>query len=552
MRLTQIPEIAIQRLKRFNVNLEIRHMADQVSQDSNPDPGKEPVVVFNASTRLVGMSLNAAYALLTSWALRLRGTPVVQFTCWAGMSHCVLGTSRQEVTKSPPCQACITQSKWLYTGAQVSPFTYSPDQALQNALENLRLQQLQEFEYQPGESFRNLVSPPLSFATLPLGKLVLPSVRWVLRRHTLQDDEPTCFLLRQYILSAYRVAQEFSALLDKLNPMAVVLFNGQFFPEATARWICQQRNIRSLTHEVGLQPYSAFFTTGEATAYPLDIPEDFELTDEQNIRLDAYLDQRFLGKFSMAGVHFWYEMKGLDASLLARIEGFKQVVPVFTNVIFDTSQPHSNVLFPDMFAWLDLILEVASVHPETLFIIRAHPDEDRPGKESDESVQQWAELRQLSQIPNVLLVSANQMISSYELIQRAKFVMIYNSTIGLEASIMGALVLCAGRSRFTQIPTVIFPTTLQEYRLQLEELIDAETISVPPHFQSNARRFLYYQLYRSSLPFNEFLQEDGIWPGFVRLKQFDLDRLTPQASPTIKTILAGILDNGDFLLDSDV
>lgn len=552
MRLTQIPEIAIQRLKRFNVNLEIRRMAEQVNQDSNPDPAQEPVIIFNASTRLVGLSLNAAYALLTSWALRLRGVPVVQFTCWAGMSHCVLGTSRQEVTKSPPCQACIAQSKWLYSGAQVSPFTYLPDQALQNALENLRLQQLQEFEYQTGESFRNLVSPPMSFEMLPLGKLVLPSVRWVLRRHTLQDDEPTCFLLRQYILSACRVAQEFSALLEKVNPLAVVLFNGQFFPEATARWICQQRNIRSLTHEVGLQPYSAFFTTGEATAYPLDIPEDFELTDEQNIRLDAYLDQRFLGKFSMAGVHFWSEMKDLDASLLARIEGFKQVVPVFTNVIFDTSQPHSNVIFPDMFAWLDLILEVASVHPEMLFIIRAHPDEDRPGKESDESVQQWAELRQLSQIPNLLLITANQMISSYELIQRAKFVMIYNSTIGLEASIMGAPVLCAGRSRFTQIPTVFFPSTLQGYRHQLEELINAETISIPPHFQRNARRFLYYQLYRSSLPFNEFLQEDGIWPGFVRLNQFDLDRLTPQASPTIKTILAGILDNGDFLLDSDV
>jgi hypothetical protein len=31
------------------------------------------VLIFNASTRLTGMSLNAAYALLTQWSLRLSG-----------------------------------------------------------------------------------------------------------------------------------------------------------------------------------------------------------------------------------------------------------------------------------------------------------------------------------------------------------------------------------------------------------------------------------------------------------------------------------------------
>ena len=65
------------------------------------------------------------------------------------------------------------------------------------------------------------------------------------------------------------------------------------------------------------------------------------------------------------------------------------MVPVFTNVIFDTSQPHSNVVFPHMFAWLDCVLELVRAHPETLFVIRAHPDEIRPGKESRESVAQW-------------------------------------------------------------------------------------------------------------------------------------------------------------------
>jgi hypothetical protein len=332
----------------------------------------------------------------------------------------------------------------------------------------------------------------------------------------------------------------------------VILFNGQFFPEATVRWESMQRGIRTITHEVGLQPYSVFFTTGEATAYPLHVPDDFELSETQGTRLDAYLSQRFQGQFSMAGVRFWSEMKGLDETFLLRASHFKQIVPVFTNVIFDTSQPHSNVVFSHMFAWLDLVLEIIRDHPETLFVIRAHPDESRPGKTSQESVSQWIAQNHADSLSNLIFVDSDQSLSSYELIHRSKFVMVYNSTIGLEASIMGIAVLCAGRARFTQLPTVFFPATPQEYRRHAEAFLAATEISVPPEFKRNARRFLYYQLYRSSLPLGDFLMEDGIWPGFVRLKKFHPPSLSPSSSPAIKTILNGILENGDFLLDSDL
>jgi hypothetical protein len=35
---------------------------------------------------------------------------------------------------------------------------------------------------------------------------------------------------------------------------------------------------------------------------------------------------------------------GLDALLPGESGGFRQIAPVFTNVIFDTSQPHANTI----------------------------------------------------------------------------------------------------------------------------------------------------------------------------------------------------------------
>jgi hypothetical protein len=355
--------------------------------------------------------------------------------------------------------------------------------------------------------------------------------------------------MREYILSAWNIAQAFGRFLDQVRPRAVIAFNGQFYPEAVVCYVARQRGIRTITHEVGLQPASAFFTEGEATAYPIHIPPDFELNEAQNARLDAYLEQRFQGQFTMAGIRFWPEMRRLDRSFLEKASRFRQIVPIFTNVIFDTSQPHANTLFPDMFAWLDFTLErIIRRHPETFFVIRAHPDESRPGKESQESVAEWVAERKVEELGNVLFVPPQEYFSSYELIQRSKFVMVYNSTIGLEASILGAAVLCAGKARFTQYPTVFFPKSVEEYLQLAEAFLQAEQLRAPQEHQRQARRFLYYQLFRASLPFDTYLRP-GMPTTQAQLKPFPLSALSAEHSPTVRAILRGVLENGDFLLE---
>src|ERR1041384_3137250 len=129
------------------------------------------------------------------------------------MSHCVLGTNREDVHKAPPCNSCIYQSRTLYKDvptlqqsalsfskgsnvqtSRVNWFDYQRDPQLAKALENLSLQSLMNFEWQ----------------NIPLGALCLPGLRWILRIHHLKDDENTRYLLREYILSAWHVAQKFS------------------------------------------------------------------------------------------------------------------------------------------------------------------------------------------------------------------------------------------------------------------------------------------------------------------------------------------------------
>jgi hypothetical protein len=168
-------------------------------------------------------------------------------------------------------------------------------------------------------------------------------------------------------------------------------------------------------------------------------------------------------------------------------------------------------------------------------------------KASRETVAGWVESSGAAKEPNVVFVGPTEPLSSYDLIQRSKFVMVYNSTIGLEATILGAPVLCAGKARFTQYPTVFFPQTADEVRSKMKEFLEAATIEIPAEFKRNARRFLYYQLFRSSLPFGDFL-EPSVRTTQTKLKPFDLGELSPKKSKAMETIFDGLLNGGDFLM----
>lgn len=495
------------------------------------EDSRQAVIFFNASTRLSGLSQNAGFSLVSSLALEKTGVRVIELVCERGMTHCVLGTNNNDLKSPPPCSECIRTSRKLFDYTLARPLGFTRDSEIDRQLADYSLEQLLNFEA----------------GGFPAGKLVLPSLRWILRRHHLIDDKDTRYLAREYILSALSLKKQFDQILDDVDPFAIVVFNGMFYPEATLRWAAQKRDLPVYSHEVGMLPLSAFFTDQEATAYPVSVDDDFQLSDEQILILNEFLARRISGNFVTAGIQFWPEIKSLEQSFLDEAGEFDSIVPVFTNVVFDTSQSHANVIFDHMFQWLDVVLDAIKAHPEVLFVIRAHPDELRSGKESRETVADWVRKYQVAELPNVKFIASNEFFSSYELIQHAKFVMVYNSTIGLEASIFGKPVLCAGKARYTQIPTVFFPGSKSGYIKQLDEFLNSVEIAHPEEFRVNARRVLYSQIFRASLPFEPFLEEDGIWPGYVRLKDFPLDDLSPEKSSTIQVILQGIKQRKSFI-----
>jgi hypothetical protein len=521
------------RAARLLNNQAIQKMAATVASQSPPPNGK-PVIFFNTSSRLGSMSLNASYSLLTSWSLQLSGVPVINVYCRQGMTRCIHGTNREDPQQLPPCQECIHQSEVNFSNSASVSITYEEDAVFEEIIQKLTLQEMEEFIYDG----------------IPLGNICRSSLRWVMRRYHLQDEPDTMTLYRHYLRSAWNIARQFDIILDEQLPQALVVFNGIVYPEATARHLAEKRGIRVISHEVNLQPFTAFFTDQEATFRATPLPSDFALNKAQIEQFNQYFTKRTKGQFQMAGVTFWKDISDLDELLLTKMDEFQQTVSVFTNVIFDTSQEHANTFFPHMFAWLDHVLETVKENPQTLFVLRAHPDEDRPGKASQESVADWVRKSGWDDLPNTLFYGPRKSINSYELIQRSKFCLVYTSTIGMEASLLDTPVICVGRAYYNEHNPAGFTTqSMDEYHATLQQfLAHPGKINAPKEHQVNARNFLYYQLFRTSLPFDDFITEDGAWAGYVKLKKFPWQALLPENSTTMQVIQDGIMHAKPFVL----
>jgi hypothetical protein len=513
------------RLKRFE-----RAVQELEPRDKS---GIAPIVMFNASARTWGLSQNAAFSLLTSWGLRISGVPVVQYVCDSGMEQCVLGTVRTRLYRPPPCGECTRLSRQLYSEHRVK------------TLEPSRESNTRAGAIDQAKTLANLRQVVID--DLALGEICFPSLRWAMRRHNIPDSPQVRDLYRKYLRSALHIARSFKRLLEDVRPSAVVVFNGVMFPEAITKHVSQREGIRVVTHEVGVRPFSCFFTHGEATAYPVEMDVDFTLSPEDDAVLDEYLSQRFKGDFSMAGVRFWPDMQGLDDSILEKMDNYSQTVAVFANVIFDTSQVHANTVFKDMFDWLAEVVAFARQRPETLFVIRAHPDELRPGKESQETTEAVLLRIGAFDLANVVFVRPLEYMSSYELIRLAKLILVYNSSIGLESTLLRRVVLCAGKSRFTDYPTVYFPNTRDEYFNMADDFLRQDAPRPPEEFIRQARRFTYFQHYFTSLDFSTFLTPHPKYPGYVHLRDFDPIELHIDRNDEIRIIHDGILEGAQIV-----
>jgi len=220
-------------------------------------------------------------------------------------------------------------------------------------------------------------------------------------------------------------------------------------------------------------------------------------------------------------------------------------VSIFTNVVWDTSQAYAHAFFDSMLDWLEWTVRECSNYPDTLFVIRVHPHDARPGLPSREPIAEWLRASGFLSLPNLVVIGPDEEDSSYELISLSKFCVVYNSTLGLEAAMMRKFSLCGAWTRYRGSGGCYDITSKEDYQQKLRELLEIQgPVVVSEEWVANARRYFYFCLFKASLDLSAFL-EPSVYTKLI-LNSFDADALSREHSPEMKLIVDGILEGREF------
>lgn len=451
---------------------------------------------------LTPLTGNLSRELPLAAALALQGDEVFVVQC-DGVSRCFLQTTLvADVDQERLCHDCLALTGSFYDACAIPGVNRL---VLSGLIDPARQQAAHaQIDALPDDALLTCVH-----ADMPVGQWIKASLRieyngehW----HRLPGlfDKARAWL--KAVIDAHYATEAF---IGRHAPDAIVLLNGIPAIERAVWETAKRMGVRVIVYEGGPIPDSismqearpaASYEFPEAWAQWADVP----LSAAESRQLDQFLHRR---RYQGQKQDFVYSPTATDDLPEVRrrlgLPPGRPVFVAFTNVNADTSVFAAQEAYESQFDWLLDCVAFAAAHPELTLVIRVHPAEmdfvarrDGGGVPCREPVIQ--ELLSRCEVipPNVRLIQADDRISSYDLMRLASVVLVYVTSVGMEAAADGLPVISAGRSHYAPHGFTWHARSRSEFQDLLARLLRQP--EPPTDSLERVRRYLYFWYFRCS------------------------------------------------------
>jgi len=333
---------------------------------------------------------------------------------------------------------------------------------------------------------------------LPLGEwIATPLTRHV--RGELNGEPYTLEAARLFLASGLAVYEAARKVLDQGWDM-VFMVCGKFLHERIFYELARRRGIDVFVYERGYLPDTLVMSMNEF----VDIKEDrswpceYEPTEEELLKADRYLAGRRNGDLGLIST-LWPEIENDTETIRRELElpEGRPVTVLCSNIIWDTAAVGREVGFTSLLDWVWACIESFRQKPDETLVIRIHPGEARASQKT------LARLRDLidEQYPhlpsNVRVVPPESLLSTYSLVEIADRVIVYSTTVGLEAARLGKQVLVCGKTNYRGKGF----TTDIESRDHLQKVLAQPACRLTAHEIDLCRKYAWHFFFNVNVPF---------------------------------------------------
>lgn len=374
-------------------------------------------------------------------ALRLRGHEVATMLCGGMLPDCEMHYYDFD---RPACAQCRSRARRFARAFGIAPeFSSAYQREADLAEAERRVHGLDEAGLET-----------LVLEGVPVGRIARFEMHVFYQSYLPALDEVQLGQFRTFCRSAILLTRLAGRLLDHHRPDVAVACNGKGLTYRPFVILARQRGIPVVTWEEYLTDTMRFVFAHNAYANEIHLESVWErerqrpLTPAQEQWVDDCFGQWQRGE----NTPFPYQRHTRrDADLMHRTLGIPAGVPIvacFPNLVRDSAVLERDVGFGSLLDCLVRTAEFTRGRPDVHLVIRAHPAElclpEHLAKYNRFFVCPEVRRRCSPLPPNVHLLEGDTAVNSYDLIDAADVLLVYTSTIGLEAALRGRLACIVG------------------------------------------------------------------------------------------------------------
>ena len=381
-------------------------------------------------------------------------------------------------------------------------------------------------------SARRSVAPLDAGAQQLVQQLAHLNAVWALRGETVDDS-------RQRIIERYvaQLSAAYGAVGDVLQPGSYdVLFIPGGIWGNSGLWATHARaaGIRFGSYDSG--GYGTLMLAAQGVACQLqDIPRAFAMlndrcagsNDERQFVINAALAE--IGRRRAGTDKFASQMLGASGGG----ERFDGAVLLALNSSWDGAALGLHTVFQGNTQWIVETVRYLLDCTEAPVVVRQHPAERLDIARTSDDYRSLLQ-KNFGNHPRLHFVAADELVNSYGLLERAAAVVVYTSTIGIEAAGHGKPVITASDSYYSGLGFVWKAIDLATYQSLLSDAASGQ-LTVTPQMRDDAL-LCYYLTQCTNWVFTPFNPAD-----FKEWSRFSLDEL--RNDEKVRTVLKSLEDN---------
>jgi hypothetical protein len=408
-------------------------------------------------------------------------------------------------TSTPRCKSCSSHinKDFLPLGLPIYNFKkrISNESTLRSELNQLDL-----------DSLRNFKVSGMEIGTHAWAG----AVRYFASTDITKEIEAKNILIR-FIISGIRIIESVKDIIQEFSPDIIVAHHGIYVPQGILSEIARVNNIKLMTWTPSYRTGTFIFSPSESYHYsmisePISNWENILPTKSQIKSLNNYMDSRNSGK------NDWIKFSD------TKIE--KQQVPIdesnffllLTSVSWDAELHYKSRAFTNMREWLAESIQFFKDNPSEKVIIRVHPAEITSPNVSREPMADYVNSLNISDYPNIILLGPDSSVSTYDLIEKSKAVVIYNTKTGIEAAFTGKPVIVAGEAWIKGKNIGWDAYNAEDYRKILYQF--KEDLSMNLEMKNNAIKYAYHFFFKRMIRIKLFSnpKDNRLVPNKISLK----------------------------------